>query len=322
MYGARSEGVERRLDGGLTLNQERRKRVRRVSQHTSVDSDASDLLTALLTSAIDDERRHFAPAALRSISEQRRHVLRNYLQRTWVDTLLQYAERLLAIGAIVVFTFWLIDGPLRDRLYAASRPAASHAPSPPVVRSLHPTEVPTPEAARKLARIPLPYVSANMAAATPSAASVVSGQGLVVTGQKATPQPTRLVVPAIELDTPVREVFVVDGVWEVAEYAAGYLNGTALPGEGNTALAGHAGIRGAVFRNLGQLSPGDDVYLETAGRRYHYRVRESKAVWPTQTEVLAPSPTPVLTLITCVNWDTQRLVVVADLIDALPLPEA
>jgi sortase A len=119
----------------------------------------------------------------------------------------------------------------------------------------------------------------------------------------------------------VKEVFVVDGAWQVADYAAGYLNGTGLPGEtGNTVLAGHAGLRGAVFRDLGALAPGDTIFLDAAGLRYHYRVRELKSVWPNQTEVLDPTTTATLTLLTCTNWDTQRLVVVADLLESKPSP--
>ena len=83
----------------------------------------------------------------------------------------------------------------------------------------------------------------------------------------APPQPNRLVIPSLGLDTPVKEVFIVDGAWEVAEYAAGYLHGTGLPGDGNTVLAGHAGLRGAVFRDIGALNPNDDVFLEAAGWR-------------------------------------------------------
>jgi sortase A len=134
-------------------------------------------------------------------------------------------------------------------------------------------------------------------------------------------QPSRLQIPALGLDTPVREVFVVDGEWEVAEYAAGYMHGTALPGEpGTTALAGHAGLRGAVFRDLPALRSGDDIWLDAGGWRYRYRVSESFSVWPTDTSVLAPTPSPSIVLITCTNWDTQRLVVRADLIESKPEP--
>lgn len=276
-----------------------------------------------------------APVALRSREEQRRHALRGYLLRTWVDRVLHHAEVLLATAALLVFGYWFLDGPARDWLHeqraGRATPAAQHgtltAPPPDVAPGATPVP-PTPSepitgvAAALAEAVPLPYVTIDMTA--PEQQRGIEGAERKATSQpvpKLAPQPTRLQIPAIGLDTPVYEVFVVDGAWEVAEYAAGFLNGTALPGEGgNTALAGHAGLRGAVFRNLGALAPGDEVFVDAGGRRYRYRVRETKAVWPTQVEVLDPTETPVLTMITCTNWDTQRLVVVADLVDSHPAP--
>jgi sortase A len=99
------------------------------------------------------------------------------------------------------------------------------------------------------------------------------------------------------------------------------MHGTALPGEqGTMALAGHAGLRGGVFRDLGALQLGDDVVVDAGGWRYRYRIRESFRVWPTQTDVLAPSADQSLILITCTNWDTQRLIVRADLVESKPIP--
>ncbi|MGC8875273.1 MAG: sortase, partial [Chloroflexia bacterium] len=60
--------------------------------------------------------------------------------------------------------------------------------------------------------------------------------------------PTRLLIPRIQLDTPVVEVTIENGVWQVAEYAAGYHRGSARPGTlGNTVISGHKGLYGAVF---------------------------------------------------------------------------
>ena len=133
-------------------------------------------------------------------------------------------------------------------------------------------------------------------------------------------EPTHLIIPSIGVDTPVVEVFVVDGEWQTAEYAAGYMHGSALAGEaGNMAISGHLGLRGGVFANLAALQPGADIYVDAAGWRYHYLMRNSQVVWPTQVEVLYPEETPTLTLLTCTNWDTQRLVVTADLMEARPL---
>jgi sortase A len=133
-------------------------------------------------------------------------------------------------------------------------------------------------------------------------------------------EPTHLIIPSIGIDTPVVEVFAVGDEWEVAEFAAGYFHGTALAGEvGNMAISGHLGLRGGVFAALPALQPGADIYVDAAGWRYHYLMRGSQVVWPNQIEVLYPEETTTLTLITCANWDTQRLVVTADLMEARPI---
>ena len=136
----------------------------------------------------------------------------------------------------------------------------------------------------------------------------------------ATP-PSWLEIPTIKMDTPVVEVFLQDNVWQVADDAAGYHHGTGLPGAGNVVMAGHKGVRGAVFARLEALTPGHDIFVTAADTRYHYRVRETRRVWPSEVEVMYPTPSPTLTLLTCTNWDLQRFVVVADLVESAPLAE-
>jgi len=58
------------------------------------------------------------------------------------------------------------------------------------------------------------------------------------------------------------------------------------------------------------------------GFDYRYRLRTASTVWPNQTEVLDSTETPTMTLITCTNWDTQRLVAQADFVDSGPVPNA
>src|ERR1019366_8880616 len=41
----------------------------------------------------------------------------------------------------------------------------------------------------------------------------------------------RIVIPAIGLDAPVVPTGIVSGVWQVADWAVGYLQGSALPGQ-------------------------------------------------------------------------------------------
>ena len=166
---------------------------------------------------------------------------------------------------------------------------------------------------------------------TVSKPSPAPEQRAAVVGQPGTPAkakgksalPTRLIIPTLGLDVPIEEVFIVDNQWEIAEYAAGYMNGSGLPGvPGNLAMSGHAGLYGAVFANLRSLKPGADIYVDAAGVRYRYRLRTASTVWPNQAEVLDSTETPTMTLITCTNWDTQRLVAQADFVDSSPLLDA
>lgn len=293
-------------------------------------NETSALLHTLLDTPVSEEHRPLRPVALRSTHEQRRQALSAVLCRTWVDRLLYGLERLLLLAMLAVFAHWFIDGYGRDWLHAwqhaESTPAAgsmayAQAGSLPVLPVLSGT-LTISQTADSLGTAPLPFVPASTAedSARRPPSDYLAPRALSVPRQHIDPRPYRLLIPAIELDTAVEEVFIEDGAWQVAEYAAGYHHGTALPGDtGNTVLAGHAGLRGAVFRSLGTLQAGDDIFVDAGNWRHQYQVRQLLSVWPTRIEVMQPTPTPVLTLITCTAWDTQRLVVIADLIDSHPL---
>jgi sortase A len=121
------------------------------------------------------------------------------------------------------------------------------------------------------------------------------------------------------LDSPVHEVTVNMGQWEVSPMDIGHHEGTANPGEtGNMVLAGHRDINSALFRELDRLEPGDDVFVSNTFGEYHYIVQESIVVGPDHTEVMDPTPDRRLTLITCtpIGIDTQRLIVIATLAES------
>ncbi len=292
-----------------------------VASNTPQPDDA-----ALLQSLIEDlprtTQRWDRPVSLRSTAEHRRAALQHYRLRNWVDSSLLVGERLLAAAAVLIFCYWLIDGPGRDWLYAAQHPAS--AQQLPIVVAPQTSAAAAP---RLVASPPNP---ATLASRLPSIGDYgrsaverdfISPGGTITRSMTPTSAlPSKLIIPAISVDSPVKETFVRSGEWEVADYAAGYLSGTGLPGEaGNMVFAGHAGIRGSVFKDIGSLKSGDEIQVEAAGWRYRYRVSETITVWPTQTEVLDPTQKPTLTLMTCTNWDTQRLIVRADLLDARPL---
>jgi sortase A len=291
-----------------------------------------DLLGALLASEVPSRQGQIRPARMRSTREQQQIALRGFLLRNWVDRTLALAERGLVLAAVVAFGFWLLDGPVRDWIHAYQEtrivwagPQETATPAISVPAAV--SSPPAPAAPQAAAAAPLPFTRPDDGAIPPASAGAAASRDEFLVPQVAPgaqslddPRPRRLQMPSIGADMDVHEVRVVNGEWEVAEYAAGFHDGTALPGNiGNSVFSGHAGLRGAVFKDLGRLQPGDEVVVETARWRYVYRVRSSQNVWPTQVEVMDQTPTPTLTLITCTNWDTQRLVVVADLVDARPL---
>lgn len=126
--------------------------------------------------------------------------------------------------------------------------------------------------------------------------------------------PSRLRIPVMFLDSPVHEVMVNMGVWEVAPMDIGHHEGTANPGEiGNMVLAGHRDINSALFRELDRLKPGDPVFVSNGLREYRYVVKESFVVSPNHTEVMEPTSDKRVTLITCtpIGLATHRLIVTA-----------
>ncbi len=144
--------------------------------------------------------------------------------------------------------------------------------------------------------------------------------------------PARLVIPTINLDSPIVPVkmhtIVVNGKnygkWAVAKKEVGWHNLTARLGQmGNTVLAGHSDIEGRIFRNLKYVNIGDEIIAHAGanGQMYRYvitdkilvqevgvsletRIKNGQWILPTQDERL--------TLITCARpGATHRLIVVA-----------
>jgi sortase A len=91
---------------------------------------------------------------------------------------------------------------------------------------------------------------------------------------------------------------VVEGVDpRTLRHAVGHMPSTALPGDpGNVVLAGH---RDTFFRRLKDVRPGDRVTLTTPEGVFDYDIDSTDVVAPDRVEILAPSGSPSLTLITC-----------------------
>lgn len=270
------------------------------------------------------------------------------------DALLWRAALVVGGAGLLLIGLWLLNGPVYDLLFAPppARPThrtqvAAPATSPGEVRrtSVPPTRLPEPAGAQRAsAQIDAParqprrqaQQEAWMEAQTrepvaPPTASLAEGLALAASAATALPppeptpldelpQPIWITIPAIQVDSPVIQVWIENDAWLPIDYAAGYIRGTGdLGRQGNVVIAGHAGLRGGVFIGLPRLKAGDEVFLETPYIRYRYVVRDQRIVWPNQIEVFYATPTSTLTLIACANWDTQRLVITADYVDLVPL---
>ncbi|MCG2784966.1 MAG: class D sortase [Anaerolineae bacterium] len=125
-------------------------------------------------------------------------------------------------------------------------------------------------------------------------------------------QAIRIQIPAIGVDAPIVQG---DG-FEQLKKGVGQFIGSPNPGEnGNVVLSAHNDIFGEIFRELDKLQPGDVVIVYTNQRQYTYIVTGTQVVEPTRVEVMAPTPNPTVTLISCYPYliDNQRIVVSAAL---------
>ena len=139
-----------------------------------------------------------------------------------------------------------------------------------------------------------------------------------------------LEITSVDIDTDVTEGGIITNnqgqlEWQTVPFIAVQYRETALVGARNNAvISGHVVTiaEGNVFRNLYKVNVGDAVGVETKAGRYTYIVDEVKLVKPNAVEVMAPTNTPVLTLITCggefesrSRSFSDRLIVVSRLVD-------
>lgn len=229
------------------------------------------------------------------------------------------AGRVLVIGGILL----VLSGSILAYPYIKSRlsaltiastvtPSPQHVPPTAIQTASTGTSTPT--------RFPT-----RSAASTPTATQVPS--------PTPTPAlPTRIVVPAIDVDAPVEPVswesVNVNGqtktAWEVpGKYAAGWHKTSAPLGEpGNTVLNGHNTTHGEVFRDLYTLETGDGIIVYSNAVSYTYTISQTlilpEAGQPLEVRrenarYILPTDDERLTLVTCHPYASlrNRLIVIA-----------
>lgn len=109
---------------------------------------------------------------------------------------------------------------------------------------------------------------------------------------------------------------------ETLKNYVGKFIGSADPGQiGNFSLAAHNNIYTELFRNLHKVQIGDKVRIVTKTHEYIYTVTSTQTVNPTRTDVLEGSNKREITLITCTQAATKRIVVKGELTSERELNE-
>ncbi len=94
----------------------------------------------------------------------------------------------------------------------------------------------------------------------------------------------------------------------------GKFAGSADPGQiGNFSLAAHNNIYTELFRNLHKVQVGDKVRVVTKTHEYIYTVTSTQTVDPTRIDVLKGGTKREITMITCTQAATKRIVVKGEL---------
>jgi sortase A len=137
-------------------------------------------------------------------------------------------------------------------------------------------------------------------------------------------------IPKINVNAPVvYEPSIAEAAIQKALQGGVAHYGTSVkPGQnGNMVIVGHSsndwwepGNYKFVFVLLDKLTVGDEFKINYQSRQYVYKVSQVKVVEPTDLSVLAPTPGPTATLITCTPPGTswKRLVIKADQISPAP----
>ena len=120
------------------------------------------------------------------------------------------------------------------------------------------------------------------------------------------------VIGLIEIEALDLKYPIVEGAdSKQLAYGIGHISGTAAIGSmGNCVLAGHRGSRyGTYFKYLNKLSEGETVKItDKDGNIHQYEVVSWEVVGPYDNSVKAQGEETELTLLTCENSGTMRLI--------------
>ncbi len=127
------------------------------------------------------------------------------------------------------------------------------------------------------------------------------------------------------LDIPSQSIRgqIVEGTDdETLKNYIGKFVGSAEPGQiGNFSVAAHNNIYTEIFRDLHKVQIGDKVRIVTKTHEYIYTVTSTETVDPSRTDVLKGGTKREITMITCTQAATKRIVVKGELTSERELDE-
>lgn len=120
----------------------------------------------------------------------------------------------------------------------------------------------------------------------------------------------KIKIDKIGIEYPIIEYVNDDSLWKsICKISNNSVNGT-----GNLCLAGHNMRNMTMFAKIKNLNVGDTVEITNIyGNKYIYKVYESFYVDPSEVEVLKNTSESIVTMITCNNTSSKRLIVRAKL---------
>lgn len=124
--------------------------------------------------------------------------------------------------------------------------------------------------------------------------------------------PVEIIIPSIQTDLTIDPGTIQNGVWQISDTKATFLDTSATPGSaGNTIIYGHN--KKAIFGNLPYLSVGQKISVKTkSGTIYKYIVTDKYFVNPNRVDLVSPTMVKELTIFTCWGlFDNQRVVIKA-----------
>lgn len=123
------------------------------------------------------------------------------------------------------------------------------------------------------------------------------------------PEPQKLRIESQNLELPITQSKIHNGVWEIAEATANHLELSARPGEkGNVVVYGHN--KPEILGHLHQVQIGDTIKVTNqAGQEFVYQIEGKKIVNPDKIEAVLSTNYEKLTIYTCTGFlDSKRLI--------------